>query len=73
MEFYSKTCALIILEVFLPDSLVDLFKSLIIMQGNFPGVVGNKDPTVNMTGDSCDMYSSEIPLKTVMLSRVTEV
>lgn len=73
MEFYSKTCAFIILEVFLPDSLVDLFKSLIIMKGNFPGVVGYKDSTVSMTGDSCDMHSFEIPLQTVMLGRVTEV
>lgn len=54
--FYNLS--LHIFGVFLPDSLVDLVKSLIIMQGNFPGVVCYKDPTVNMKRDSCDRHSS---------------
>lgn len=59
MELYSKTYAFLFLfSFFFSDSLVDLVKSLIIMQGYFPGVVSYKDPTVNMIGDSWDRNSS---------------
>lgn len=61
MEFYFETCAFIFFGCFfffLSDSLVDLVKSLIIMQGYFHEVVRKKDPTVNMKGGSCDRHSS---------------
>lgn len=47
---------------FLPDSLADSAKSLIIIQRYFPRVLSYKDSTSSMTWSSCDSLSSGFKL-----------